>query len=111
MVDDITEHASRRIRQRGFRDRDVGVILENGTPTHEGVLLTGKDVAERVTEYRRRIAELERLRGAAIFLKDGQVLSVYRPGAVKVRRMIRHGRARTTPASRRWSPQSGRHAR
>jgi hypothetical protein len=98
MIDTLTHHASIRVRQRGFRERDVEVILEHGTPTHDGVLLTSRDVSERVAEYRRRIGELERLRGAAVFLEEGHVVSVYRPSAAKVRRMIRHGRGRLTAA-------------
>lgn len=101
MAENLTQHASSRLRQRGFRERDVDLILENGTPTHDGVLLTSKDVAEQVAEYRQRIVTLERLRGAALFLKGGRVVSVYRPSAAKVRRMIRHGRGRQTRAPRR----------
>jgi len=106
MADGLTQHASNRIRQRGFRERDVDVILEHGTPTHDGVLLTGKDVAEQVSEYRRRIGSLERLSGAAVFLEEGRVVSVYRPKPAKVRRMIRHGRGRRTGPPRRHGHRS-----
>jgi hypothetical protein len=96
MFENITHHAASRIRQRGFRETDAEVVLENGTPSDDGVVLTRRDIADRISEYRARIAELERLRGAAIFLADGRVLSVYRPGPKKVRRMIREGRSRAT---------------
>jgi hypothetical protein len=94
MFKDITKHAASRIRQRGFRKGDARILLENGTPSDDGVVLTRKDIAERISEHRARIAELERLRGAAIFLEDGRVVSVYRPARNKVRRMIREGRSR-----------------
>jgi hypothetical protein len=96
MLDDITNHAATRIRQRGFRETDAQVVLENGTPSDDGIVLTRRDIAERISEYRARISELERLCGAAIFLADGRVVSVYRPGRKKVRRMIREGRSRAS---------------
>ena len=99
MVENLTRHASSRIRQRGYREQDVDVILDNGTPTQEGVLLTSRDVAERIADCRRRIATLERLRGSAVFLEEGHVVSVYRPSITKVRRMIRHGRGRQKGAA------------
>ncbi len=94
MFKKTTDHAARRMRQRGFRESDARTVLENGTPSDDGVLLTRRDVAERIAEYRARIAELERLRGAAIFLSGGRVVSVYRPSRKKVRRMLREGRSR-----------------
>ena len=94
MLDGLTGHASQRIRQRGFHDTDAEVVFENGSVSDDGVVLTARDVAERVSEYRARIAELERLRGTAIFLSGGKVLSIYRPDRRKVRRMIREGRSR-----------------
>ena len=106
MAEELTQHASRRIRQRGFRERDVDLILEAGTPTLDGVLLTGGDVAEQVATYRRRIADLERLRGSAVFLAEGRVVSVYRPSSDRLRRMIREGRSRIV-----GRPRTRRHAR
>ena len=94
MLDGLTGHAAERVRQRGFHDSDAEVVFENGTSSDDGVVLTARDVAERVSEYRARIAELERLRGTAIFLSGGKVLSIYRPGRRKVRRMLREGRSR-----------------
>ncbi len=82
------------MRQRGYRESDLTVILQNGTTTHDGVVLSGKDVAMVVSNYRREIAKLERLKGSAVFLAEGKVVSVYRPSKSKVRRMIRHGRGR-----------------
>ena len=40
---------------------DAEVVLENGTPSDEGVLLTRRDIAERISEHRARIAELQDL--------------------------------------------------
>jgi hypothetical protein len=90
----VTKHASVRVRQRRFRESDLTTILENGTPARDGVLLTRKDVADRISECRKTIDELERLSGAAVFLEDGQIASVYRPAHRKAHRMIRQGRGR-----------------
>lgn len=94
MLESMTDHAACRLRQRGFRERDPQLVLENGTPSDDGVVLTRRDIAERISEYRARISELERLRGAAVFMSEGKVVSVYRPSRRKVRRMLREGRSR-----------------
>ncbi len=94
MLEEITDHAAGRMRQRGFRATDARIVLENGTPSDDGVVLTRRDVAECIAEYRARIAELERLRGAAIFMSEGALVSVYRPSRRKIHRMIRERRSR-----------------
>ena len=93
MLEDLTQHALHRIRQRGFRESDVDLILDHGTPTRDGVVLSSRDVGQLVAGYRRAIAALERLSGAAVFLADGHVVSVYRPNARKVRAMLRGDRS------------------
>jgi hypothetical protein len=112
----LTRHAITRLRQRGFRPSDVDLVMEFGTATHDGVLLSKKDVerevavlkresreradSEKSAELRRRIAEIERLNGTAVFMEEGVVVSVYRPCAVRCSRMIREGRSRVL--GRRW---------
>ena len=101
----LTLHARMRIRQRGFRERDVDLILEQGTLTHDGVILTRKHVADLVADYRRKIADLTRLSGAAVFSEDGVVVSIYRPDASKFRRMT------SRPSRRRPRGPKRRHFR
>ena len=125
----LTRHAITRMHQRGFRPSDVGLVLELGTPTHDGILLSRKDVerevaalesevslvktvqsgsdasaaktvSETLAQLRRRIAEIRRLNGTAVYMEEGVVVSVYRPCAVRCSRMMREGRSRVH--GRRW---------
>ncbi len=90
----LTRHAEGRIRQRGVRERDLDLMIEHGTLTDDGVLLTRRDVAAAISEHRRAIAQLERLKGTALILDGATVLSVYRPDREKSRRMLRCRRTR-----------------
>ena len=101
MSEILTHHAEVRLRQRGLRERDVAFVLEHGTPAGDAVLLTQQDAAQMIGEYRRRIAQLERLSGTAVFMDGGWILSVYRPSRVRVRRMLREGRSRPHGGDRR----------
>jgi hypothetical protein len=84
----LSSHAKQRLQQRGVRKRDVGIVMEHGTDTEEAILLTNHDVAEAIAEYRRRIADLERLRGVALVIADDTVVSVYRPDSDRKRRFL-----------------------
>ena len=88
----ITRHAQRRLRQRGLRTGDLELVLQHGTVTDDGVLLTNKDAAAQIAEHHRCISSLERLRGTAVFTSGDLALSAYRPSRAKVRCMIRSRR-------------------
>jgi hypothetical protein len=88
----ISRHAETRLRQRGFRDQDVEVVLVHGTPLNEATVLTDADVASAVAAKKREIHDLERLRGTAVILADGVVASVYRPSRRRLRRFMGRGR-------------------
>jgi hypothetical protein len=106
----LTTHAAERVRQRGLRDRDLELVFECGTPTQEAVLLTGKDVAREIETCRRRMAQLERLRGTALIVAESVVVTVYRPDTERTKRLLgrkpkprrvrprRHARGRSLPA-------------
>ena len=90
----VTRHGTERLRQRGYRRADLGLVLEEGTPAGNAVLLTNRDVDERIAECRRLISQLERLRGTAVVLAGDRVLSVYRPNRRKLKRFLRHRHGR-----------------
>jgi hypothetical protein len=71
------------------------LLFDCGTPTAEAVVLTNRDVNERIAAHRRAIAQLERLRGTAAIVEGESVLSVYRPSRRKMRRMLSGQRRRT----------------
>jgi len=97
----LSEHAEARMQIRGLRETDVEVILAHGTPRGDAVLLTGRDVAERVGELRKQIAQLQRLKGMAVFLADQEIVSVYRPRKWKLRKMLGKKASRRSRRSRR----------
>lgn len=118
----LSRHAITRLRQRGFRPRDVDLVVEHGTVTHDGILLSRKDVEreiellrkqlakrpqrpEKSATIRRRIGQLERLSGTAVYIEEGTVVSVYRPCPERCSRMIREGRSRVA-GRRSWKKKS-----
>jgi hypothetical protein len=78
-----------RLRQRGLREGDVALVLAHGTPTAEAVVLTDKDVERAVAECRRQIAQLERLRGTAVFTREEAVVTAFRPDRDQLRALLR----------------------
>ncbi len=84
----ISRHAKERIRQRGYRERDLGLIVEHGTSTGDGFALTARDVAHRVGELKREINLLLRLKGSFVAVAGGTVMSVYRPDRRRRRRLL-----------------------
>jgi hypothetical protein len=89
MEQTLTRHAEARIWQRGLTEKDIDVVLRLGADTGDAVVLTNKVVDSQIAEYKRTIAQLERLRGAAVIVDGDAVLTAYRPRRWKMRRMLR----------------------
>ena len=88
----ISQHANRRIRQRGLRERDIGVVLEAGSPVDDcSVMLLRRDVDQAIAARKREIATLERLRGCRVVLQAETLVTVYRPTRRTEKRLLRHG--------------------
>lgn len=80
MIHDIalTNHAEQRMRQRGIRDADIGLLLTVAERVSEDALLLTRQRAAREIERRRReIQQLERLRGTRLIIEDGALVTVY----------------------------------
>ena len=90
----LTNHAEERLRQRGLRERDVDFVLHHGTPTDNAVVLTKKDAGAAIAEHRRQIAQLERLRGTAVFTQDAAILTLFRPTSEQMRKLLRRAQPR-----------------
>jgi hypothetical protein len=84
-----TRHAEQRARQRGFQEGDLDLIARLGTATEDGVVLRRRDVDEVRGVLRRLLADLDRLEGSAVIVQDDAIVSVYRPAAKKLKRMLR----------------------
>ncbi|WP_176082969.1 hypothetical protein [Martelella sp. HB161492] len=73
---ELTRHAATRIRQRGMREDDVGVIVAHGTQIGaDTYVLRGQDVAGQIAKYKKEIARLERLRDHKVVLAGDAVVT------------------------------------
>lgn len=74
----LTTHARARVRQRGFREDDIDIIVRYGTAGAAGrYVLTNRDVDEAMRDGV-RVDRAERLRDTAVVLAgDGTVVTVY----------------------------------
>lgn len=84
----LTHHAEVRVRQRGYREGDIPLILGCGTYGNEAVVLTNADAEREIRDLKARIHRIERLRGTAVILANSAVVSVYRPGRVRLRQFL-----------------------
>ncbi len=89
----MTSHAAVRAQQRGYRPADIDLIVSHGSDVQGGILLMKHDV-ERVAPSlggsRRNAPALDRLArlaGSFIPITNGHVLSIYRPGRRRCRRL------------------------
>ncbi len=89
----LTRHAEGRLQQRGLSKADLNLILEWGTATDQGVVLTRRDLQGEDQAWRPRIARLERLVDVAVIITGGSILSVYRLSRGNRRTMLRRDRA------------------
>ena len=64
----VTQHASCRAKQRGYRDGDIELINEFGEPVPEGVLLTRKRAEDAMGELAQERKSVKRLSGATLRL-------------------------------------------
>lgn len=86
-----TRHADARIRQRGFRERDLEALVRFGREMPDGtVRLLDEDVEREIDGLRRWIAMLDRLRGMTAVIDGGRVVTVYKSRRQK-RRPRREG--------------------
>jgi len=76
----FSKHADQRIRQRGFLERDIGIVLEHGSPDSSGgVMLLRRDADLAIAQRKREIKALERLCGCRVVVQSDVLITVYRP--------------------------------
>ena len=89
----ITDHAEARMRQRGFRNADVAMMVRSATEmADDAYVMTDADVSREITRRKAEIAQLERLRGAKIVLDGDMVVTMYHPRPKARRWELRRGR-------------------
>lgn len=89
----FTHHAEVRMRQRGFRNADVGLVLRIATRVaDDAFFVSDKDAAREIELRRREIQQLERLRGTKLIVEGGSVITLYHSDRKPPRRTCRKNR-------------------
>lgn len=74
----FTHHAEARMRQRGFRNADIGLVLSVATRVaDDAFFLSDKDAAREIERRRREIQQLERLRGTKVIVEGESLVTIY----------------------------------
>lgn len=74
----FTQHAETRMRQRGYRNADVTLVLSVATRVAEDAFfLSDKDAAREIKRRRHEIQQLERLRGTKLIVERENVITLY----------------------------------
>jgi Domain of unknown function (DUF4258) len=74
----ITNHASARMRQRGFRKADVELVINIATRVGEDVFFVkDQDAAREIEKRKHEIQQLERLRGAKVIVQGDVLITLY----------------------------------
>ncbi len=82
----FTQHAETRMRQRGFRNVDVSLVLSVATRVaDDAFFLSDKDAAREIERRRHEIQQLERLRGTKLIVDCENVITLYHSDRTPVR--------------------------
>ncbi len=84
----ITRHAEMRMQQRGRRPAEIEFVLQHGTETPKGIMLTRKDVAAIEQEAKRQIALAHRLQNVFVPCGDGVVKTIFKASDDQQRRLL-----------------------
>lgn len=84
----LSDHVQKRARQRGFRDQDLELIMNYGETVRDGIAVTDntlRRLRSQLQQLRGELQRLERLRGTAVIVQDGTVVTAYRTSKSKLR--------------------------
>lgn len=74
----FTQHAETRMRQRGYRNADVSLVLSVATRVaDDAFFLSDKDAAREIQRRRHEIQQLERLRGTKLIIECENLITLY----------------------------------
>jgi hypothetical protein len=85
----VTEHALKRLRQRGLRECDIAFVVRHGSVVGDGVYLRDKDAEEIIRQAKSSIALASRLRRTYVVLKSDRLITAYRPTRKTEKRLFR----------------------
>lgn len=90
----ISRHAECRIRQRGFREQDIDLVLRCGTLISDDTfLLRNKDVDREIRDRKRELQQLERLRNCKVVVADGTLVTCFHASTNHLKTVLRRERA------------------
>ena len=84
----LSRHAEDQARQRGYRESDLELIVDFGTPVHDGYVVTPKDVAAFEAWAKQKAVRMRKLSGSFVSVDQSTITSVYRPAKPKRRRLL-----------------------
>lgn len=84
----LTRHAERRMQQRGRRPRDIEFVLQHGTETAAGFLLTKHNAAAIEREAKRTIELARRLRDVLVPCEGYAIKTVFRASRYQQSRLL-----------------------
>lgn len=85
----ITSHAQQRLKQRGFKPKDLNLIIKHGTETADGYFLRRADVRAVEQDLKRLIERLHKLEGKFVVVDGEDVITAYHPCRKREQRVMR----------------------
>lgn len=83
----LTMHAKNRLQQRGLSARQIELVMAHGVPVEDGYVMTKNAAIDRITELKREIKDIERLKNVTVIDLEGVIVTVYRVSDRRIRRM------------------------
>jgi hypothetical protein len=82
----MTEHAYKRLNQRGFSDDMIKVIKNYGICEHAPggalrITFNNKQYQQTLSDLKKFIHCFDRAKGGTIIIKDNQILTMYKRGS------------------------------
>lgn len=85
----LTKHGRERMAQRGFDSIDLALLLRFGVETADGVFMPRKHAQAAARGFRALAVHVERLADAYGVVQGGRLVSMYRAGKEKRKRLLR----------------------
>lgn len=87
----ISNHANKRIRQRSYKEEDIKLIIDCGTKVDgETYFLKNKNIQYEIQMRKHQIQRLEHLRGTKVIIREGTVVTVYRPSKKSINKLFKY---------------------
>ena len=84
----LTNHARKRLQQRGMSTADVEVVVAHGTRVPGGYLLRQRDVNEAISELKGEISTLERLKDTLVVADGETIVTAYSASKPKQKKLL-----------------------